>query len=97
MVTVSTHTHVCFCELGGHSIGVMFFILYKLHFLLPYTNPNPKPSLSKKIKYKFSLDPKKDNDFRYCYLCGVIPKLQSHSIETIYLLNLYLSMHKMIH
>jgi len=36
--TTHTHTQVCFCELWGHSIGVMVFILYKLYILLPYTS-----------------------------------------------------------
>ncbi len=26
-----THTHICFCEKWGHTIGVMVFILYKLY------------------------------------------------------------------
>ncbi len=34
-----THTQVCFCELWGHSIGIMVFILYKPYFLSPYTYP----------------------------------------------------------
>ncbi len=43
-----THT-VCFCELWGHSIGVMVFILDKPYFLLPYTNPTPKPTPYRKL------------------------------------------------
>ncbi len=39
-----THTHVGFYDLRGLSIGVMFFILYKLYVLLPYTYPTPKLS-----------------------------------------------------
>ncbi len=34
-----THTHVGFYGLRGLSIGAMFFILYKLYVLLPYTYP----------------------------------------------------------
>ncbi len=33
----NTHTHVCFCELWGHSLGINVFILYKLYVLLLYT------------------------------------------------------------
>ncbi len=39
-----THTHVGFYGLRGLSIGVMFFILYKLYVLLLYTYPTPKLS-----------------------------------------------------
>ncbi len=41
---IYTPTHVCFCELWGHYIGIMVFILYKPYFLSPYTNPTPKPT-----------------------------------------------------
>ncbi len=44
-----SHTHVCFCELWGHSIGVMVFIQYKPYFLSPYTNPTPKPTPYRKL------------------------------------------------
>ncbi len=44
-----THIHVCFCELWGHSIGVMVLILYKSYFLSPYTNPTPKPTPYRKL------------------------------------------------
>ncbi len=44
-----TDTVVCFCELWGHSIGVMVFILYKPYFLSPYTNPTPKPTPYRKL------------------------------------------------
>ncbi len=36
------HAHARFCEKWGHPIGIMFFILYKLYVILPYTNPTPK-------------------------------------------------------
>ncbi len=39
-----THTHVGFYGLRGLSIGVMFFLLYKLYVQLPYTYPTPKLS-----------------------------------------------------
>ncbi len=46
-----THTHVCFCELWGHHIGVMVFKLYKPYFLSPYINPTLKPTniISQKV------------------------------------------------
>ncbi len=40
-----THTHMLgFHVLWGLSIDVMFFILYKLYILSPYTAPIPKPN-----------------------------------------------------
>ncbi len=39
-----THTQLCFHVLWGLSIDVMFFILYKLYILSPYTAPIPKPT-----------------------------------------------------
>ncbi len=36
-MNANTHTHVGFYGLRGLSIGVMFFILYKLYVLFPYT------------------------------------------------------------
>ncbi len=37
--------YICFCELWGHPIGVMVFILYKPYFVSPYTNPTPTVNL----------------------------------------------------
>ncbi len=54
-----THTHTCFCELWGHSIGVMVFILYKPYFLSPYTNPTPKPTPYRKLCATLYLKKKK--------------------------------------
>ncbi len=54
-----------FLSLWGYSIGVMGFILspptLTLLLNLPLRN-----------FFFLSLDPKKDNDFRYCHLCGDI-------------------------
>ncbi len=44
-----THTHVCFCEMWGHPVGVMVFILFKLYVLMPYTNPTHKLSPHRKL------------------------------------------------
>uniref|UniRef100_A0A8C1YXU8 NCK interacting protein with SH3 domain n=1 Tax=Cyprinus carpio TaxID=7962 RepID=A0A8C1YXU8_CYPCA len=52
-----THTHVCFCELWGHPIGVMVFILYKLYILSPYTNPTPNPTPYRKLCKRSALQP----------------------------------------
>ncbi len=38
-------THVHFCELWGHSIGKMLFILYTPYFLSPYTQGHIKTAL----------------------------------------------------
>ncbi len=39
-----THIHTCFTILGGTSIGIMVFLLYRPYILSPYTNPTPKLS-----------------------------------------------------
>ncbi len=44
-----THTHVWLLSLWDLSIGVMVFLLYKLYFLSPYTNPTPKPTPHRKL------------------------------------------------
>ncbi len=70
-----THTRVCFCELCGDCIGVMVFILYKLYFLLPFTNPTPKPTpyrklciftFSKKKKFCMIYKPFENGDMGKC-------------------------------
>ncbi len=38
-VHTHTHTHVCFCELWGHFIDVMVFIMYKPYFISPQNLP----------------------------------------------------------
>ncbi len=42
--TCIKHTQVVFYGLRGLYIGIMFFILYTLYVLLPYTYPTPKLS-----------------------------------------------------
>ncbi len=49
IIFTQTHTHTGFHFLWGLSIGVMVFILYKPHFLSPYTNPTPKPTPYRKL------------------------------------------------
>ncbi len=61
MNTAYKNTHIGFYGLWGLSIGVMVFILYKLYFLSPYSNPTPKPSPHRKLCAFFDLKKKKNH------------------------------------
>ncbi len=47
--STNAHTDTWICGLRGLSIGEKVFILYKLYFLLAYTNPTPKLSPHRKL------------------------------------------------